>query len=335
MRRVGHLFEQIAAFEPLRRAARRAARGKPLSRQAAAFLLDLEPEVFQLERELLSGDYRPRGYRTFSVRDPKPRTISAAPFRDRVVHHALCAALEPVFERYAIDDSYACRKGKGQAAALDRAQAFSRRFPWFLKLDVLHFFERIDHDVLRRQLGRLIKDRRALDLCDRFLEVGAPGSRPGTGLPIGNLTSQHFANLYLGPLDHVIKERLRVPGYLRYMDDLLLFGPDRDAMRTWRDDVSAALAALDLELREDATRLGPVHAGVPFLGLRIWPRLRRLDGARARRFRRKTRLLERGPLDEADRAAAAQSRVAWAALADTTRFRRSFFEGGYEATGKG
>ena len=336
MRRVGHLFEQIAAFEPLWRAARRAARGKPLSRQAAAFLLDLEPEVLQLERELVSGEYRPRGYRTFSVRDPKPRTISAAPFRDRVVHHALCAALEPVFERYAIDDSFACRKGKGQAAALDRAQAFSRRHAWFLKLDVLHFFERIDHDVLRRQLARLTKDRRALDLCDRFLGVGAPGSAPGTGLPIGNLTSQHFANLYLGPLDHAIKERLRVPGYLRYMDDLILFGPDRASVRGWHEAVAGELGTLGLTLRADATRSGPVTAGVPFLGLRLWPRQRRLDGARARRFRRGMRTLARSTtLDEPGRVASAESRVAWATLADTQGFRRSFFEGRCDSTGKG
>ena len=127
MRRAGHLFEQVADFHALRTAAVRAARGKRRQPEAAAFLADLEPEVLRLQRELLAGAWRPGPYRTFAITDPKPRTISAAPFRDRVVHHALCAALEPVFERYAVFDSYACRPGKGTLAALRRAQAHARR----------------------------------------------------------------------------------------------------------------------------------------------------------------------------------------------------------------
>ena len=151
--------------------------------------MNLETEALKLQRELLDDSYCPREYRIFAIIDPKPRMISAAAFRDRVVHHALCAALEPTLERYAIFDSYACRPKKGGYAATKRAQGFARRLSYFLKLDVYKFFETADHDVLKRLLRRLVKDKRALALCDRFIDAGAPRSAAGKGLPIGNLTS--------------------------------------------------------------------------------------------------------------------------------------------------
>jgi len=327
---VGHLFERATELHALREAARRAARGKRLATEAAAFLADLDSEVLALQRELLSGNYRPGAYRTFRVQDPKPRLISAAPFRDRVVHHALCAVLEPVLERYAIFDSYACRKGKGTLAALHRAQALARRWPWFLKLDVRRFFETVDHDLLRQRLRRLVKDERLLQLVDRFLDAGTPGCPPGRGLPIGNLTSQHFANLYLGALDHHIKESLRVPGYCRYMDDFLLLHGERIPLRRLRHEVQRFLREeLRLELRAEATVLDRVHAGIPFLGFRIWPRLIRFDSRSVRRFRRGFRKLHAqaaaGALDAQSIVRSADSRIGWARMADTTELRRSFF----------
>ena len=138
-------FERIAAFGPLRRAALRAARGHRTSPEVANFLADLEREVLALERELLAGTWTPRPLTTFHIREPKPRTISAAAFRDRVVHHAVCAELDPVFEARGDKDSYACRPGKGSHAAVLRAQAHARQHPWFVKLDVRHFFETILH----------------------------------------------------------------------------------------------------------------------------------------------------------------------------------------------
>ena len=328
MKRAGHLFEQVTSFEALRRAARRAARGKRPSTAASAFLFELETEVLRLQRDLTEGSYRPGPYRTFSIVDPKPRTISAAPFRDRVVHHALCAAMEPVLERYAIGDSYACRTGKGTLAALHRARYFARRHAWFLKLDVRRYFESADHWVLRELLRRLFKDRRLLELADLVISAGAPGSPPGKGLPIGNLTSQHFANLYLGPLDHRIKETLRIPAYCRYLDDLLLFADDQEQLVAARADVAAfCCTALKLELRHEATRLEPVMAGVPFLGFRIWPGLVRFDAFRKRRFCRKMRVLRRlgdaGDMDEEALARRAASLVSWATQADTMMLRRS------------
>ena len=317
------MFESVASFGALCRSARRAARGKSLTLEAASFLFDLEPECLRLQRELLAGEYRPGPYRTFRIRDPKPRTISAAPFRDRVVHHALCAALEPAFEAVADADSYACRVGKGTTAALARAREFTRLAPCFLKLDVEHCFETIAHEVLKHQLRDLTTDDRLLGLADLFIDTGAPGSPPGRGLPIGNLTSQHFANFHLTALDHVVRELSGIVGYVRYMDDLLLFG-ERPALRIARTALQVAVPLrLRLTLKHRVTQLAPVATGVPFLGFRLFPGTARLDGVRARRFSARIRALaSRTP---EDRAAAAASLCAWAALGDTLAFRRSFF----------
>ena len=330
MKRAGHLFEQAVGFPQLVRAARRAARGKTRSESTSAFLFDLEVEVLRLERELRDGSWRPGGYRTFVITDPKRRLISAAPFRDRVVHHALCDVLEPVLERSAVFDSYACRKGKGTLAAIQRAQAHARRSPWFLKLDVRHMFETLNHERLVARLRRMVKDARFLDVLEGIVRAGAPGAPAGVGLPIGNLTSQHFANFFLGAADHFVLEGLRPEGYCRYMDDFLLFGPDRDRLRRWRDAADDYLGEqLDLTLKAEATRLDRVSSGVPFLGFRIWPRTVRLDAARARRFRRKVRAIDAqlhaGGMDDDEAARCAASLVGWTLHGDTRSFRRSFF----------
>ena len=326
MRRGGPSFEQVASFTPLCRAAREAARGLKHRRSVASFLADLEPEVLALERELLDGSYRPRPLVTFHIRDPKPRVISAAAFRDRVVHHALCAALEPRFERYADPDSWACRKGRGNHAAVRRLQILTRQHPWYVKLDVRHFFETVDHAVLMALLHRLVRDRRVLALAGTILDAG--GREPGIGLPIGNLTSQHFGNLLLGKLDHHLREGLRVPAMLRYMDDIVLLGPDRPSVRRFRDQAARFVEQeLHQQIKTEATRLGPVSIGVPFLGFRVWPQLIRLDAARARRFLARVRGLERGlaagDIGEEEAARRARSVFGWAEQADSMAFRRS------------
>ena len=329
MRRGGPRFEDVASFEPLCRAAREAARSLKHRSSVAVFLADLEPEVLALERELQEGSYRPRPLTRFKILDPKPRIISAATFRDRVVHHALCAALDPRLERYADFDSWACRVGKGNLAAVRRLQVLTRHHAWYVKLDIKHYFETVDHQVLLDMLARLVRDQRVLNLCATILAAGA--NEPGQGLPIGNLTSQHFGNLLLGRLDHHLREVARVPALVRYMDDIVLLGPDRDEVHRLRDE---AASFVELELRQCikhvATRLGPVSIGVPFLGFRVWPRLVRLDGARARRFRRRVRALERvlaeGRISEVMAARSAESLFAWAGQADTWGFRRSLME---------
>ena len=193
MRRGGPSFADISSFSSLHAAALRASRGLSRRPAVARFLCDLEPELLQLQSELWEGSYQPRPLRHFRIRDPKPRTISVAHMRDRVVHHALCGGMEARLERYADPDSYACRPGRGNRAAVRRVQQLARRRPWYVKLDVRHFFEGASHAVLLDLLRRLIRDRRILALAQTILEAG--GHAPGIGLPIGNLTSQHFGNL--------------------------------------------------------------------------------------------------------------------------------------------
>jgi retron-type reverse transcriptase len=303
-----HLYPQITAFENLYPAYKKAARAKRGKADVAAFEFRLEENLMQLKDELENQTYQPGGYHNFRIQDPKPRLISAAPFRERVVHHALCSVIEPIFERRFIYDSYACRVGKGTHAALDRCQEFAHRYPYVLQCDVRHFFPSMDHAVLRAQLARVLADPQVMWLCDQILASGAgihtedypplyfPGDdlfaalRP-RGLPIGNLTSQFWANVYLNPLDQWIKRELKCRAYLRYVDDFLLFAPDKLTLHYWRDRILDFLPSLRLKLHEERAMVYPAQTGIPFLGWRVYPdghrRLKRRNGiAFQRRYKR-------------------------------------------------
>lgn len=313
MRRVQGVFPEVIAFGALRVAARRAARGTR-SPCAVRWLAELERECLSLQRALGDGTWAPGPLHRFRIRDPKPRTIAAAPFADRVVHHALCAAMEPHLEACADPDSYACRTGRGSLAALRRVQALARRHAWYAKLDVRHFFETVRHDVLAARLARRFDDPPLLDLVARILRGGAEA--PGVGLPIGSLTSQHLGNFLLGALDGHARRELRVGGWVRYMDDVLALGASRDEVTAFARGVDAFVRErLGQETKPEATRIAPVHAGIPWLGFRVWPGCLRLDGARKRRLVRRARALRR--LAEGGQEAAAAEKgssvFAWAA----------------------
>ncbi|MEQ1744059.1 MAG: reverse transcriptase/maturase family protein [Saprospiraceae bacterium] len=259
-------------FEHLRQAALRARRGNLHAGGAQAFFFHLENEVAQLREELSSGAYRPGAYRYFQIQDPKSRVISVAPFRDRVVHHAVVDVLEPIFERAFIFDSYACRKGKGTHLAVRRAQIFLKNNDWYLKADVAQFFDSINHDRLLALVARKVKDRSLLDLVEKIVRNGGP-----LGLPIGNLTSQFFANVYLDRLDHFVKQDLGVRYYVRYMDDFVVLDTDKARLLAVRERVAVFLAdELLLALKPSATFVNRRANGLPFLGTRIFPAVVRL-----------------------------------------------------------
>jgi len=327
VKRHAGLFAQVVSFENLLRAVGRAARGKRDRPSVARFEFHLERELLTLQAELAAGTYRPGAFFTFEVRDPKRRSICAAPFRDRVVHHAVCGVLEPIFERRLIFDTYACRPRKGTHAAIARAQHFARRSRYFLKCDVHKFFASVDHALLRALLVRMFKDKPLLDLLGRIIAHNPPGAEPGRGLPIGNLTSQHFANLYLGALDHHLKERERLKGYLRYMDDLLLFADDKAGLHLLHATIRRFLHEhLRLRLKEEGTRLAPVSEGIPFLGFRIYPGVIRLSRRTLRRFHSQVREHERrfvaGEIDLAALTDSVASLYAHVSHADTLPLRR-------------
>jgi RNA-directed DNA polymerase len=339
-----NLYSTVTSFENLYQAFKKAARGKRGQANVAAFEFDLEKNLFQLQEELQARTYRHGRYDSFYIHDPKHRLISAAPFRDRVVHHALVRVIEPIFDRSFIPDSYANRKGKGTHAALDRAQEFARRNRYVLQCDLRQFFPSIDHAVLRQTLARKIADRDVLWLADRILESGVgvladeydmvyyPGddlfaaNRP-RGLPIGNLTSQFWANCYLNPLDHFVQRELRCPAYVRYVDDFLLFCDDKRQLWAWKGVIQGTLAGLRLSLHERQSTVYPVSSGIPFLGFRIYPHCRRLKRANgvafARRLRRHCTAISAGELTYPELHRRVQGWIAHAAHGDTEGLRRS------------
>lgn len=221
MRRAGRLFDQILDHENLRLATHKALRGKRSKGDARAFVADLDANLEALRSSLERGDVVLGESHQFTIRDPKTRLITAPCFRERVLHHAILNVCEPTFERWLIADTFACRRGRGRLAALDRARRFASGHAAFLKLDIRRYFDSITHEILLDRLGRLFKDPRLLDLFGRI--IAAFEATPGRGLPIGSLTSQHFANAYLGAFDRFVKEGLRVRGYVRSMDDMALW----------------------------------------------------------------------------------------------------------------
>ncbi|MBF0311177.1 MAG: RNA-dependent DNA polymerase [Magnetococcales bacterium] len=329
-RRTGHLFDAIVSFANLWQAAHKAWRGKKDKVRIADFYFNLEPELLLLQHELISGRYQPRPYHVFTVTDPKRREIAAADFRDRVVHHAIIQILEPLFERRLIFDTYACRLGKGAHAAVQRAQTFARRHPFFLKCDVRKYFQSVDHAILNTLLARIIKDPLVLDLLARIIAHPVPGHATGKGIPIGNLTSQHFANLYLGELDHFLKERMGIPSYLRYMDDFLCFGESRSFLHGMHETVRQFLADhLALELKETATLLTPTSEGIPFLGFQLFPATIRLPHRGMARFRHnlaaRTRAFQKGEIHERLLSLSIGSMIGHMVHADTLALRRQLF----------
>ncbi len=245
----------------------KAARGKRRKRDVAQYQRSLDRNLGLLRAQLISRDVPVGEYRYFTVYEPKERLICAASFRERVLHHAIINVLDPILDRFQIHDSYACRAGKGTEAAVVRAFSFSRRFGHFLKLDVRRYFDSIPHGRLLGLLERRIKDSDLFELLRRI--VASYEIMPGRGLPIGNLTSQHFANFYLAHLDHFIKEQLRIPGYLRYMDDMVLFAENGATLGRALDGVRTFVhGRLSLDLKPAI--LGAVKGGLPFLGFVVF-----------------------------------------------------------------
>ncbi len=339
-----NLYPSLCSFENLYWAFRKAAKGKRGQFPVAAFEYRLEDNLFQLQDELSTQTYHPGPYYSFYIRDPKHRLISAAPFRDRVVHHALCNIIEPIFERTFIGDSYANRKGKGNHKALDKAQVWATNYPYVLQCDIRQFFPSIDHAVLRDILDRKIADPQVMWLCDQILGSGAgilsdeyemvyfPDDNLFSinrlrGLPIGNLTSQFWANVYLNELDQFVKRKLRCKAYLRYVDDLLLFANNKSQLWVWKDAIREFLVTLRLTMHARSSTVYPVSAGIPFLGFRIYPthrRLKRYSGvAFGRRLRRAYRQLSRGEIAKDDLDARVQGWIAHAQHGDTWGLRCS------------
>ncbi len=283
MKRIGYLFDDVVEPDNLRLAFWKASRGRRLSAGQRAFASDLSANLSALREGLLTGDYPVGRYHRFTIHEPKERLICAASFGERVLHHALMNVCEPWLERWLSYDTYACRKGKGQIRAVVRAQSFAAKRKWFLKCDFHKYFDSIPHEGLWRMLNRRFKDER---LVEWFVKIIATyETTPGRGLPIGNLTSQHLANLYLDPLDRLVP----VP-YVRYMDDFVFWSDSKDDLKRIRDRVTDfATKTLGLALNEPF--INRTDRGMDFLGMRLFPRTIRLNRTSRDRYRRRLRSL--------------------------------------------
>ena len=342
MKRTGNLYGDICDFKNLLRAARTAQKGKRFKAGCREFNLDLEKNLLTIQQELRDGTYRPGAYRHFRVHEPKERIISAVPYRDRVVHHALMNVIAPLFDRSMIYDSYANRDGKGTHRALDRFTAFSRKNRYVLKMDVKKYFENIDHAILMGMVERKIKDRDVLRLVGLIVASGChpDGNAPlryfsgddlftpltrKRGLPIGNLTSQSFANVYLNAFDHYVKEHLNCRYYIRYMDDMAVFSDSKGYLREIRRAMIDKLSELRLRVHENRAQYWPVDCGTDWLGFRVYPTHRRVRKSGIKRCKKRLRHLSEAyrdgcvPLDRVT--LSVRSWIAHASHADSYRLR--------------
>ena len=298
------LFEQFTTFEALHAAGLRVIKGRRHQLDVIRFENDLESNLIDIQNSLIWKTYQTGPYRNFKVFEPKERDIAALPLKDRIVQHAMIETLDPIWAARFIFDTYACRPGKGTHAGADRAQAFLRASQrehgtvYVLKADISKYFPSICHDVLKRLIRRRVACPDTLWLIDNIIDSTAEAGDPmPRGIPIGNLTSQLFANIYLHELDEFVKFELREKQYLRYMDDFAVIGGDKAHLHRVRRDIEDFLHAR-LGLRcNHKTQIFPVSPtngrALDFLGYRIWPTHRKIRKDSAGRMRRKMKRMAR------------------------------------------
>lgn len=333
-KRYGQLFEQIVTFDNLYNAYLKARRNKRYRGEVLKFTARLEENLIQIQNELIWETYRTGQYRTFYVFEPKRRLVAALPFEDRVVQHAIVAVIEPLFERQFIGDSYACRKGKGMHAGTDKLQRWLRecRYNWgdvyCFKADIRQYFPSINHAILKRILRGTVKDKQVLGLLDEIIESGNDvNDMNPMGIPIGNLTSQLFANIYLNELDQFVKHNLKIRHYIRYMDDFVTLSDSKAQLWEWRRDIEGFLSNRLMLALNHKTAIFPVASrGVDFLGYRIWPDYRLLRKNSVKRMKRKIRAYNRkyaaGEITAGEINASVQSWLGHAKHANTYRIRQ-------------
>ncbi len=295
------LYTQVCSLQNLQIAFQKARKGKTKRPDVVEFESNLKNNLLQLRADLLLHSYRPQPLTTFIIRDPKTRKINKSAFRDRIVHHALCNILEPIYEKIFIYDSYANRKGKGTLKALERFDVFKRQvavpYPdyvtgYCLKADIKHYFETVDHNILLNIIQRRIKDKNLLFLLKNILTNYSNGEQ-GKGMPLGNLTSQFLANVYLNELDQYVKHALKAKYYLRYVDDFVILHKKKELLEMYKLEIDSFLQQkLQLELHPLKSKILPLHKGITFLGFRIFYHHKLLRKSNWRAAKRKIILMK-------------------------------------------
>jgi len=328
MKRANNLIAQVSDPDNLRLACWKAATGKRHTQAVMEYSKSLDSNLMRLRAQILSGLVEVGNYRRFKIFEPKERPICAPAFNEQVLHHALMNVCHEFFEQKQVFDSFASRVGKGTHAALERAKAHTRHHGWFLKLDVRKFFDSIHHVVLKKQLRQMFKDVLLLRIFEKIID--SYEVFPERGVPIGNLTSQYFANHYLSGLDIFIQDELHIGAYVRYMDDLVLWHKDKGALKdAYRAIGEFAGDKLQIEFKPEL--LNRSALGLPFLGYRVFPQKLRLTHQSQQRFFRKFRILDEkyntGEWDETTAQRHALPLFNFVKQADTFAMRQKLFAG--------
>ncbi len=285
------MYDKICSYDNLLLAFYNSKKGKTKRRYIKRFQKHLKENLTKLQRELLNQTYEPHKLKPFVLRDPKTRKISKSAYRDRVVHHSLCNLIVPDFDKDFIYDSHANRIGKGTLKAIERFDKFKRivsknntRECFVLKADIKHYFDEIDHQILINIIKRKIKDERVIWLIEKILAV----NKKTKGMPLGNLTSQFFANLYLNELDQFVKHKLKAKYYIRYVDDFVILHEDKKQLEKWKIEIDNFLKErLDLELHPSKSNVLKLNSGINFLGFRIFYHYRLIRKNNLKNFERK------------------------------------------------
>lgn len=327
MKRENNLISMIADPDNLRLAFWKARKAKEGKMEVAEYRKFLDKNLLSLCNEVLSGNVQVGQYHYFTIYDPKERLICAASFKERVLHHAIMNLCHSNFEKYQIFDSYASRLGKGTYAALERASVFQHQYKWFLKLDVRKYFDSIDHAILKTMLTNRFKDKLLLQIF--FQIIDSYQTQEGKGLPIGNLTSQYFANHYLALADHHIKEKLHATAYVRYMDDMVIWSNDKNMLLKIGNEFESFIES-ELSLTLKPFCLNSTDKGLPFLGYMLFSKTVLLNNSSRKRFKAKlkqyTYKLNNAQWNQAEYQAHVLPLIAFAKHANTFNLRTKYNE---------
>jgi len=297
MKKYKNLLKQVCEMRNLNKSYLKARKGKNSSEEVLTFTFNLETELIKLQEQLINENYKTGEYRHFIIFEPKERKISALPFRDRVVHHAICSIISPIFEKRFIYDSYACRKKKGTHEGVKRIQNFVRKsgeYFYVLKCDISKYFQSVNKERLKDIIKQKIADEKLLRLINHIIDSS------DEGIPIGNLTSQLFANVYLNSLDEYIKYELRVRFYIRYMDDFLIIKESKKELHKIKEQIKLFLISLRLTLHPKKTNVFPIILGIDGLGYKIFKDYKLARKSTVKRFiknsKKKINLYERSEI---------------------------------------
>lgn len=328
-----NVYDELCSYENLEIAFNRARRGKTLKRYVIEFEEKLKENLLQLRSELIMQTYEPKPLKTFILRDPKTRKISKSAFRDRVVHHAICNIIEPVFDKRFIFDSYANRLTKGTLNAVKRFDEFKRKVSknnttrcYVLKADIKSYFDTVNHQILIELLSNRIKDQRLMWLIKKIL-ANHKGEHENKGMPLGNLTSQFFANVYLNELDQFVKHKLRAQYYIRYVDDFAILHQSSTVLDEYKSKIDEFLRLkLDLKLHPDKSQVLKLEKGIGFLGFRVFYNHKLLVQKNMRKFEKNMEKMKYEYLDgKIDREKVIEKFEGWLAYAshaNTYKYRR-------------